>query len=209
MKRARVHDLTRVVDSRTLIYPGNPRPRIEPVSTIDVGGVNLTRITLGSHTGTHVDAQSHFLHNGSTVEIEPLDKFIGEALVIDASDKQGVGLRAKDLQVHRVNRNDIVLLYTGTGNRATRFTYLEPSGAEWLVERRVKCVGIDTLSLEKFGRKNAPVHKLLLSKDIGIIEHLTNLRQFVNKRLFFMCLPIPVAGADGSPARAIFLEMIK
>jgi arylformamidase len=197
------------VDSRTLIYPGNPRPRIESISTIEEEGVNLTRITLGSHTGTHVDAQSHFLHNGSTVDVEPLDKLIGEALVIDASGKKGLGLGAKDLQVHRINRNDIVLLHTGTGNRATRFTYLELSGAELLVERRIKCVGIDTLSLEKFGRKDAPVHKLLLSNDIGIIESLTNLRQFVNKRLFFMCLPIPIAGADGSPARAVFLEMIK
>lgn len=192
-----------------MIYPGNPRPRIEPFSSIDDEGVNLSRITLGSHTGTHVDAQSHFLHKGSTVENEPLDKFIGEALVIDASDKQGLGLDARDLQGHSVNRNDIVLLYTGTGNRASRFKFLELSGAQWLVEHGIKCVGIDTLSLEKFGRKDAPVHKLLLSKDIGIIENLTNLRQFVNKRLFFICLPIPIAGADGSPARAIFLEMIK
>ena len=192
-----------------MIYPGNPRPRIEPFSSIDDEGVNLSRITLGSHTGTHVDAKSHFLHKGSTVENEPLDKFIGEALVIDASGKQGLGLDARDLQVHSVNRNDIVLFYTGTGNRASRFKFLELSGAQWLVEHGIKCVGIDTLSLEKFGRKDAPVHKLLLSKDIGIIENLTNLRQFVNKRLFFICLPIPIAGADGSPARAIFLEMIK
>jgi kynurenine formamidase len=197
------------VDSKTVIYPGNPRPRIEPLSSIDDEGVNLTRITLGSHTGTHVDAQSHFLHKGRTVENEPLDKFIWEALVVDASDKQGLGLDARDLQVHRFNRNDIVLLYTGTGNRASRFTYLELSGAQWLVDHGIKCVGIDTLSLEKFGRKDAPVHKLLLSKDVGIIENLTNLREFVNKRLFFVCLPIPIAGVDGSPARAIFLEIIK
>jgi kynurenine formamidase len=209
LRLAEIHDLSRVISKGSLVYPGDPEPRLDPLSTIDNDGVNVTRITLGSHTGTHVDAQSHFLANGNRVENEPLKKFAGEALVIDASRKHGEGITRQDLENHKVNAGDIILLYTGTGGTATRFAYLEVSAAEWVVEHSVKCVGIDTLSLEKYGRKDAPVHKMLLGKNIGIVENLANLEKFVNRRLFFVCLPLPLGGADGSPARAVFFEMIK
>ena len=209
MRLAEIHDLSRVISNGSLVYPGDPEPRLDPLSTIDNDGVNITRITLGSHTGTHVDAQSHFLANGNRVENEPLEKFAGEALVIDASRKHGEGITRQDLENHKVNAGDIILLYTGTGGTATRFAYLEVSAAEWVVEHSVKCVGIDTLSLEKYGRKDAPVHKMLLGKNIGIVENIANLEKFVNRRLFFVCLPLPLGGADGSPARAVFFEMIK
>ena len=209
MRLTKIHDLGRIISNGSLVYPGDPEPRLEPFSTIDSDGVNVTRITLGSHTGTHVDAQSHFLAKGNRVDNEPLEKFVGEALVIDASHKPGEGITRQDLENHKVNANDIVLLYTGTGDRSSRFTYLEVSAAEWIVEHGVKCVGIDTLSLEKYGRKEAPVHKMLLGNSIGIVENLANLEQFVNRRLFFVCLPLPLGGADGSPARAVFFEMIK
>jgi kynurenine formamidase len=209
LRLAEIHDLSRVISYGSLVYPGDPEPRLDPLSTIDNDGVNVTRISLGSHTGTHVDAQSHFLANGNRVENEPLEKFVGEALVIDASHRHGEGIARQDLENHKVNAGDIILLYTGTGGTATRFTYLEVSAAEWVVEHSVKCVGIDTLSLEKYGRKDAPVHKMLLGKNIGIVENLANLEKFVNRRLFFVCLPLPLGGADGSPARAVFFEMIK
>jgi arylformamidase len=209
LRLAKIHDLSKVISNGILVYPGDPEPRLEPLSTIDNNGVNVTRIALGSHTGTHVDAQSHFLAKGNRVDNEPLEKFVGEALVIDASRKHGEGITRQDLENHKVNAGDIILLYTGTGGTATRFTYLEVSAAEWVVEHSVKCVGIDTLSLEKYGRKDAPVHKMLLGKNIGIVENLANLEKFVNRRLFFVCLPLPLGGADGSPARAVFLEMIK
>ncbi|HKU49265.1 MAG TPA: cyclase family protein [Nitrososphaera sp.] len=210
MKPPRIHDLSRKIDERTVVYPGDPEPRFEPISTIAGKGVNLTRIMLGSHTGTHADARSHFLPGGHAIDAEPLEKFVGEALVVDASSRPGHGLAVKDLESHIVNENDILLFYTGTGSMSTtHFTYLEISAAEWIAAHRIKCIGIDTLSVEKYGSKDAPVHKLLLSNNIGIVENLANLEQFIGQRLFFMCFPLPLGGVDGSPARAVFLEMIK
>jgi|ERR671925_207633 arylformamidase len=205
-------DLTHTISQKMQVYPRDPQPKFEPHSTIKDDKVNVTRITVGSHTGTHVDAQSHFLSNGNSVENEPLSKFIGEATIIDVSVKEGGGgITAKDLNRYSdiVQRDDILLTYTGTGDRRTNFTYLDISAARWIVNHKIKCIGIDTLSVEKYGSKDAPIHKLLLSEGIGIIENLDNLKQFVTKRMFLVCLPLPFEGVDGSPARAILFEMIK
>jgi arylformamidase len=74
---------------------------------------------------------------------------------------------------------------------------------------RVKCVGIDTPSIEEYGRIDAPVHKALLANNVGIIENLANLEQFACQRMFFVCLPLPLKGIDGSPARAVIFDMVK
>jgi arylformamidase len=192
-------------------YPGDPQQKFELYSKLEEGGANVTRIVLGSHTGTHVDAQWHFLQDGKSVDNEPLAKFISEAVVVDMSSKPaGEGITAGDLSHADVKENDIMLVYTGTGDRRTDFTYIDFSAAQWMVSHGIKCVAIDTLSVEKYGRKDAPVHKMLLSNDIGIIENLnSNLKQFAGKRVFLVCLPLLLEGADGSPARAILLEMVK
>jgi kynurenine formamidase len=193
------------------VYPRDPSPKFEAYSTIKDDKVNVTRVTIGSHTGTHVDAEWHFLPNGKGVDKEPLSKFIGQAIIIDASNKRGKGITSKDLDVQAgsAGRGDIVLIYTGTGNSRTNFTYLDVSAAQWMIDRGIKCAGIDTLSIEQYGSKGAPAHKLLLSNDVGIIENLNKLKQFVNKRMFLVCLPLPLKGVDGSPARAVLFEMIK
>ena len=189
------------------VYPGDPKPKFESHATIKDNNANITRITLGSHTGTHVDAQWHFLQEGDTIDRESLCKFIGEAAIINASGKKSI--TAEDLSGYDIITNDIILIYTGSGDRLTDFTYLEVSAAEWMVEHKVKCVGIDTASVEKYGIKDAPVHKLLLAKNIGIIENLTNFEQFAGSRMFFVCLPLPLKGLDGSPARAILCDIVK
>jgi arylformamidase len=209
LKLSKIHDLTRVISSNMQVYPGDPTPELKPHSTLENNGASVTKITLGSHTGTHVDAGSHFLSDGNSIDDERLDKFVGEAMIIDVSGMRREGITAKDLDRHKVKRDDIILLSTGSGYRLTDFAYLEVSAAEWICKHSAKCVGIDTLSVEKYGRKDAPVHKLLLSSNVGIVENLANLERFVGKRLFFACLPLPLKGADGSPVRAVLFEMIK
>lgn len=88
------------------------------------------------------------------------------------------------------------------------YPYVTENG-RWMVEHGVKCVGIDTASVEQYGLKDAPLHKKLLSSNIGIIENLANLKQFVGSRMFFVCLPLPLKGLDGSPARAVLLDIVK
>lgn len=189
------------------IYPGDPQPKFDPHATIKDNNVNVTRITLGSHSGTHVDAPSHFLQEGNSIDMEPLDKFIGDAVIIYATGKNSI--TSDDLSGHDIRSNDIVLIYTDSANRQTDFAYLDISAANWLVEHEAKCVGIDTPSVEEYGNKDGPVHKMLLAKNIGIIENLANLKWFAGRRMFFVCLPLPLKGIDGSPARAVFFDIVK
>ncbi len=207
LKPLKIHDLTRPISQDMQVYPGDPHPKFESRATIKDNKVNVTKITLGSHTGTHVDAPWHFLQEGNSIDMEPLDKFIGEAVIIDAPGRNSI--IADDFRGNDIRINDIVLINTGTGHRHTDFAYIDVSAAEWMVEHRVKCVGIDTASVEKYGRKDAPVHKMLLAGKIGIIENLANLEQFAGSRMFFVCLPLRLKGIDGSPARAILFDIVK
>lgn len=207
LKLLKIHDLTCTISQDMRVYPGDPEPKFDSHATIKDNNANVTRITLGSHTGTHVDAPWHFLQEGNSIEMEPLDKFIGEAAIIDASGKNSI--TSGDFSGYDIRSNDIVLIYTDTSDRRTDFAYLEVSAAEWMVEHGAKCVGIDTASVEKYGKKDAPVHKMLLARNIGIIENLANLKQFVGSRMFFVCLPLPLKGIDGSPARAVLFDIVK
>lgn len=207
MKLSKIYDLTRTISQDMQIYPGDPQPKFEPHATIKDNNVNVTKITLGSHSGTHVDAPWHFLQEGKSIDMEPLDKFIGEAAIIDASGKNTI--TSEDLSGYDIRSEDIVLIYTDTGDQQTDFAYLDITAANWLVQQGVKCVGIDTASVEEYGNKDGPVHKMLLARNIGIIENLANLKWFAGERMFFVCLPLPLKGIDGSPARAVFFDIVK
>ena len=222
ISRTCYYDLTRLISQDMPVYPGDPKPEFEPIYTIENQQVSVTRIVVGSHTGTHVDAQKHFIANGNSIDKEPQDKFIGEAVTLDLSNIDvGNGITGSDLENYSkaVKPNDILLVYTGTSDKWTKkdtirtnFTYLEPSAADWIIDHEIKCVGIDTPSVEKYGFNpfnEALTHKKLLSNGIGIIENLNaNLKNILNTRLFLICMPLPLEGVDGAPARAIAFTVL-
>ena len=214
------YDLTQIISKDIPVYSGDPQPHFEQSSTIHSDSYNVTRIIMGSHSSTHVDAQSHFMVDGKSIDREPLSKFIGESIVIDLSKRCniGAGITCSDLEAYSkdIRDNDIVLLYTGTSeywmkdqNIKYDFTYLEPSAAQWIVDHHIKCVGIDTFSVEKYGSKEGLSHKILLSSSVGIIENLNpNLKKLRGKRVFVVCLPLLLEGVDGSPARTIAFDIV-
>jgi len=222
ISRTCYYDLTRLISQDMPVYPGDPKPEFEPIYTIENQQVSVTRIVVGSHTGTHVDAQKHFIGNGNSIDKEPLEKFMGEAVTLDLSNIDvGNGITGSDLENYSkaVKPNDILLVYTGTSDKWTKkdtirtnFTYLEPSAADWIIDHEIKCVGIDTPSVEKYGFNpfnEALTHKKLLSNGIGIIENLNaNLKNILNTRLFLICMPLPLEGVDGAPARAIAFTVL-
>ena len=141
--------------------------------------MNLTRLVLGSHTGTHVDAPVHFVLGGISLDKIPVTKFVGEAYVVDLSMLPvGSGIREQDLapKLNDVKPDDIVICYTGCSRRwmdetiRKNFTYLTASGANYVVSKRVRAVGIDFMSVEKFGAPEPVAHKTLLGNGIYIIE---------------------------------------
>jgi arylformamidase len=212
------YDLTNLIYEDMPIYPGGVQPDFSPHFILGKDKVNVTRLTLGSHTGTHIDAPIHFISNAESVDKISLEKFIGEAVILDMSKKSiGQGITDIDLETYKemVKVDDIILLYSGTSKNWNKdekirknFTYLDPSAAKWIVNHNIKCVGIDSFSVEKYGFTEGLTHKTLLSSGIGIIEGLnSNLENFVGNRMFLVCLPLLLKDIDGSPARAILFDI--
>ncbi|OLD55014.1 hypothetical protein AUI46_06425 [archaeon 13_1_40CM_2_52_13] len=196
------------------VYPGDPSPSFESYSTLQKDGVNLTKITMGSHTGTHVDAPRHFIRDGIGIDRIPLNKLIGEAYVADLSKKPiGSGITSKDLRREletEIASDDIVAIYTGCsehwGDKSINrdYTYLTEDAADYLVSKKVRAVGIDFLSVEKFKATEHLVHKTLLGNGIFIVESLSNaLNQFVGQRILMICMPIKLRDGDGAPSRVV------
>jgi arylformamidase len=207
-------DLTHELHNGMPVYPGDPSPSFVSYATLEKDGVNLTKLTLGSHTGTHIDAPRHFIPDGIGVDQIPPNKLVGIAYVTDMSSKQtGSGITGLDLRKKlekKISEGDIVVIYTGCsehwGEEAIRsnYTYLTGDAAEYLVSKKVRAVGIDFLSVEKFRATDPITHKTLLGNGIFIIESLSQeTRQFVGKRILMICMPIKLQNGDGAPSRVI------
>jgi arylformamidase len=190
------------------VWPDEPGPELTPISRIAAGDpANVTRLSLGSHTGTHVDAPRHFVEGGRTVESLSIDALCGPARVVHIDDP--VSVKRRDLEPHRGTPR--ILLQTRNGSLWEQrgfqkdFVYLEPDAADWLVEQRVKLVGIDYLSIEKFNSSDYHAHHALLGAGIVIVEGL-DLRRVEPGDYELYCLPMKVVGADGAPARVILAK---
>src|SRR5690349_7497762 len=207
-------DLTHELHNGMPIYPGDPSPSFVSYSTLEKDGVNLTTLTLGSHTGTHIDAPRHFIQNGIGIDRIPPEKLVGEAYVIDMSSKPiGNGITAQDLRKtleHKMAKDDILVIYTGCSERwddesiRRHYTYLAGDAAEYLVSKKVRAVGIDFLSVEKFHATDPIAHRTLLANGIFIIESISReIKRLVGKRVLMVCMPIKLQNGDGAPSRIV------
>jgi arylformamidase len=207
-------DLTHELHNGMTIYPGDPSPSFVSYSTLEKNGVNLTKMTLGSHTGTHIDAPRHYVPNGIGIDQIPTGKLVGETFVVDLSNKPiGSGITAQDLRKTleaSVTEDDILVVFTGCSERwddasvQRNYTYLTRDAAEYLVSKKVRAVGIDYLSVEKFQAPAPVTHKTLLGNGIFIIESISHeVKQFVGKRILMICMPIKLQNGDGAPARIV------
>ena len=188
-------------------YPGNPEFELQPVKRIaDGGSSNVSRIVMGTHTGTHVDAPRHFFDDGAGVDALPLDLLLGRTRVVEVTKRGGIGAEElasaglrEDLRVLLKTSNSA--LWNGEGFHPD-YTHLTEPGARYLVAQGVKVVGIDYLSVEQFKKAGAPAHRALLSQGVVIIEGL-NLAEADPGMYEMYCMPLRVSGGDGAPARVI------
>jgi len=210
----RIVDLSLPISADTATYPGDPSPRIEVLSTIEKGGANTTRILLSAHAATHVDVPYHLLESGKTVDELPLETFCGSALTYDLTRKAlGSRICPDDLASNIPLRQcEIALFYTRSndptmnGLASRHFTCLNTALADWLIEKRVKAVGIDSMSVDSFDSSENEVHKKLLQNGIVVFENLSNnLRSLVGKRVLFFGMPLRLKRAEASPVRAFAL----
>jgi arylformamidase len=205
-----IYDVTVPIRSGMPIYEGDPPVKIEAASSLANGdSANVSFLHFGAHTGTHVDAPAHFIEGAAKIDSLPLDTLIGPARVIhlpeDRTEIDPEFLSSCDLEnVERVlfrTRNSS--FWNGEGFRKD-FTHLLPEAAEMLVQRGVKLVGIDYLSIEKFHSGHHRTHIALLSRGVVIVEGL-NLSNVPAGDYDLVCLPLKIAegAGDGAPARVV------
>ncbi|HVD91871.1 MAG TPA: cyclase family protein [Vicinamibacterales bacterium] len=209
MPRApRLVDVSVVLAPGLATYPGNPEFEITPVKRIANGdSSNNSRLVMGTHTGTHVDAPRHFFDDRPGVDSLALELLIGRARVIDLPHRGGItevhlaaaGLR-EDLRI--LLRTPNSALWNSHDGFHTEYAYLTEGAAKFLVDQGVKVVGVDYLSVEQFHKPGAPAHHMLLGNGVIIIEGL-NLSEADAGQYEMYCLPLRVAGADGAPARVV------
>jgi arylformamidase len=207
-----IYDLSVPISSELPTYPGDPELKIHDWSSLANGdAANVSALCFGAHTGTHVDAPAHFIKGAKEVESLDLEALIGEAEVVQVPDDKLVideafvraNCSPKTKRILFKTRNSAFWTEDKADFR-TDFTYLDLGAAQWLVQRGVKLVGIDYLSIEKFHSQNHEVHRALLSHEVIILEGL-NLAQVPAGKYELICLPLRLRShlGDGAPARAV------
>lgn len=210
MKNRIIYDLTLPLLAGMVEFPGDPPFAQREIASLKNGdSCGLTAISMGSHTGTHLDAPSHIFLNGSTVDRIALADLIGTAKVIDLQ-AAGRIIRPEHLEDKDIGEGDRLLFKTRNssfhqGNVfRPDFTYLSADAAAWLVQRKVLLVGIDYLSVDALDGDN-PCHKTLLAAGVIILEGL-NLLAVPAGSYLLVALPLKINNCDGSPLRAVLLD---
>lgn len=209
----KIYDVTFPISENTPIYAGDPKVKIDATASLAKGdAANVSQVCFGVHTATHVDAPNHFIEGTRKVHELELEKLIGKCRVIELNESV---LEIEPKHVKNLETVERVLFKTRNSDFwnepergfRTDFTYISPEAAQVLVEKNIKLVGIDYLSVEKFGSKDFRTHIILLEKEIVIIEGL-DLREVPAGDYELICLPLKYVGGagDGSPARTILRE---
>ncbi|WP_134700508.1 cyclase family protein [Ammoniphilus sp. YIM 78166] len=203
----KIHDISMAIYPGMTVYKNKPekQPGFERVQN---NYVSETRVSLDVHGGTHVDAPLHMVIDGDTIETIPVENLVGPCRVLDLSHVTD-GISAADFAPFDIQEEEFILLKTANSKDETfnpDFIYVNEEGARFLVEKRIKGVGIDSLGIER-SQPGHPTHKTLFGAQIIIIEGL-RLSEVSEGRYFMMGAPIKLLGTDASPARVLLIEGI-
>jgi arylformamidase len=207
------YDISLPISPTMPVWPGDPRIRIDRTSSIRNGdGCNISRLEMGTHTLTHVDAPRHMTDRGLPVNRLPLNLLIGPALVVEPR-LEGNLITATDLGELGIRSDERLLIKTRNSNLwmggpyefESDFVALTKDAAHWLLAKGIKLVGVDYLSVEAFDAQDLEVHHTLLEGGVIILEGL-NLSQVPEGRYQLICLPLKVQDGDGAPARVVLMR---
>jgi len=206
----KIYDVTHVIREGMAVFPGDMVPTVTKIHSTAAGApINLGGIQFGLHTGTHVDSPFHFLHEGKNLDEVELSRFIGKCRVVEISAESTAISRA-DLEPHIPQWDEILLVKTANSLKSENSPFefgvaIDISGAEYLVECGVRTIGIDFLSVE--GKDTmGKVHHTILGAEMGIIEGLY-LNGIPEGEYYISALPLRIEGMEGSPVRAVLIEM--
>jgi len=208
----RVHDLTLPIQDGMSVWPGDPPVRVRRVASLEAGDeASVSEVTLGSHTGTHVDAPAHLLRGGAPVDALELEHLIGVAVVAHVPGLEHI--TAATLEALRLPEGCRRLLFRTHNSDVNLlgpdfhpdYVALRADAGEWLARRDLLLVGIDAPSVDPYEQEAGPVHHLLLERGVILVEGL-NMRGIAPGVYHFCCLPLNLVGADGAPARAVLID---
>jgi arylformamidase len=209
----KIFDISLTISPQLPVWPGDPPVELEQVDSMDRGAhANVSRLNAGVHTGTHVDAPHHFLNDRRTVEQLPLEVLTGPCYVaqlpdgveaITAEVLEGVPLPADTIRILFGTSNSR-LWSQGETKFNEDFVAVTEDGAEWLVERGIRLVGVDYLSVAPYGH-SVPTHTVLLQAGVVVVEGL-DLSAVPRGFYDLYCLPLKLLGSDGAPARAVLIQ---
>ncbi|KPL74934.1 cyclase family protein [Bellilinea caldifistulae] len=209
----KIWDISVTISPTLPTWPGDPKAIVERVSAIAKGAnANVSRMDMGVHTGTHVDAPLHFIDGTSAVEAMNLEVLIGPARVVQVGDEVNVITR-EVLEGLDIPSSTSRLLFKTRNSYywanqvqefQTDFVGIDESGSKYLVEKGVRLVGVDYLSVAPY-KQSRPTHQILLGANIVIIEGL-DLSAIQPGEYQLICLPLKIEGSDGAPARAVLIH---
>ena len=206
----RFYDLTLELKEDIIVYPGDPNFEMEDICSISLGdSYNISSISMGTHTGTHIDAPKHFYNESKTIDKISIDRLIGKVKVLDMGNLKEIS--KQDIEDFNIEEGDKVFFKTNNSKLLKNniysedFVALTKDAAKYLVDKKVYTIGIDYLSIEKNNSEFNDVHLLLLEKDIVIVEGI-NLSDVEQGIYNFAALPLKIKDGDGAPTRVVLWE---
>ncbi|GAA0753762.1 cyclase family protein [Clostridium sartagoforme] len=205
----RVIDLSHIIKTNMTTYTKDEKPEIYNIATIEKDGFNEKNLNIYTHTGTHIDAPSHMINKGKTIDEFNINEFIGIAIIIDISIIKEVTLKEIMKYEDKIINCDFVILktgyekYWGSKEYFNNYPSLTEDAAKWLCDFNLKGIGIDAISIDKFDSIDFEIHNIILSRGKLIIENLTNLDIINREEFTLVATPLKIEDGDGSPVRAV------
>ncbi len=201
-------DISVPVQTGMVHWPGDPDVKLTRQHNMAKGDVcNFTRLSFGAHTGTHMDAPLHFVADGESIDKLPIDATVGRCRVIEIRARTAI--EPRHLERHRLRRGERVLFKTANSRKSWKsaafdeqFISISADAARYLVDRGVRTVGVDYLSIGGWQRDGVETHQIILGAGIWVIEGL-DLAAVKPGSYELVCLPLKLLGAEGAPARAV------
>jgi arylformamidase len=212
MKYDKLYDITVTLGTESIDYPNGTLYTKEWIQTIEDGGMyDISKLTMSAHSGTHIDAPSHFIHRAKSIDQYTIENFILPARVVEIEDKESIGA----LELAKVDVAPGHALLFKTHNSASglcrngvfseRFVYLTTEAADFCVTKKVSLLGIDYITIERYGDDTFPVHRKILGNNILILEGI-DLKAVPPGKYTLFCLPLKIEGCEASPVRAVLLQ---
>jgi arylformamidase len=207
-----IYDISILMGKEDVCYPGDAPYSREEISSIQKGAsYNLSTLTLSAHTGTHIDAPAHFRKGAKTIDRYPAGYFLIPAHVVEVDDEESI--KPNSLKSLEIERDEALLFKTFNSNSglscsgsfSEKYVYMSETAAHLCVDLKVRLVGIDYLSIDRYSDDTAPVHRILLRNDVLILEGI-DLKSVPAGRYMLFCPPLKLMDGEASPVRALLLR---